>query len=32
MDNFDDFVNNLQEQIFDEAKDAYGEKRVSAVA
>jgi nitrogen fixation NifU-like protein len=26
MDNFDSFVNNLQEQIFDEAKDAYGEK------
>ncbi len=26
MDNFDDFVNNLQEQIFDEARDAYGEK------
>lgn len=26
MDNFDNFVNNLQEQIFDEAKDAYGEK------
>ncbi len=26
MNNFDDFVNNLQEQIFDEAKDAYGEK------
>jgi len=26
MDNFDNFVNDLQEQIFDEAKDAYGEK------
>ncbi len=26
MENFDDFVNNLQEQIFDEARDAYGEK------
>ena len=26
MDNFDDFVNQLQEQIFDEAREAYGEK------
>ncbi|MBC2716329.1 MAG: iron-sulfur cluster assembly scaffold protein [Desulfobacteraceae bacterium] len=26
MDDFDNFVNNLQEQIFDEARDAYGEK------
>lgn len=26
MDDFDDFVDNLQEQIFDEAKEAYGEK------
>ncbi|MFZ5569675.1 MAG: iron-sulfur cluster assembly scaffold protein [Thermodesulfobacteriota bacterium] len=26
MDNFDDFVNNLQAEIFEEAKSAYGEK------
>lgn len=26
MESLDDFVNNLQEQIFDEAKEAYGEK------
>ncbi|MDX9786443.1 MAG: iron-sulfur cluster assembly scaffold protein [Desulfobacterales bacterium] len=26
MGNLDDFVNNLQAQIFDEAKEAYGEK------
>ncbi len=26
MSRLDDFVNNLQEQIFDEAKEAYGEK------
>ncbi len=26
MDSFDDFVNNLQEEIFDEAREAYGEK------
>ncbi len=26
MDKLDDFVNNLQEQIFDEARAAYGEK------
>lgn len=26
MDDFDRFVNNLQEQIFDEARAAYGEK------
>ena len=26
MGNLDDFVTNLQEQIFDEAKEAYGEK------
>lgn len=26
MNDFDDFVNDLQEQIFDEAREAYGEK------
>ncbi len=26
MSDFDEFVNNLQERIFDEAKEAYGEK------
>jgi len=26
MQSLDDFVNNLQEQIFNEAKEAYGEK------
>lgn len=26
MDNFDEFVNNLQEQIYDEAREVYGEK------
>lgn len=26
MNDFDNFVNNLQEQIFDEARQAYGEK------
>ena len=26
MDNFDDFVNKLQEQIFDESKEAFGEE------
>lgn len=26
MGNFDDFVDNLQEQIFEEAREAYGEK------
>ncbi len=26
MDKIDEFVNNLQEKIFDEAKEAYGEK------
>ena len=26
MDDFDSFVNNLQEQIFNEAREAYGEK------
>jgi NifU-like protein involved in Fe-S cluster formation len=26
MDKFDQFVNNLQERIFDEAREAYGEK------
>jgi len=26
MNSFDDFVNDLQEQIFDEAREAYGEK------
>jgi len=26
MDKFDEFVNNLQEQIFDEAREVYGEK------
>ncbi len=26
MENFDEFVNNLQEQIFDEAREVFGEK------
>lgn len=26
MGNLDDFVNNLQEQVFDEAREAYGER------
>lgn len=26
MDNLDEFLNNLQEKIFDDAKEAYGEK------